>query len=91
MVSGIVKNDGVWEVHSPSPLEVRKGSTSPLKSELLAKNVLAGFSDEVQQALRADPSLVGKIAGRLLDEHFPESLHPDILAVVGLTLDPIKR
>jgi|SRR5579884_620760 len=89
-----LKNDGVWEVRSTSPLKTRKVSNSPLKSELLAKNVHAGFSDEVQKALRADPSLVGKIAGRLLDQHFPDSLHPDILAAVGLTLDadlPIRR
>jgi putative restriction endonuclease len=82
-----LKNDGVWEVRSSSPLKMRIGSSSPLKSELLANNVQAGFSDDVQQALRADPSLIGKIAGRLLEEHFPESLHPDILAAVGLTLD----
>jgi putative restriction endonuclease len=82
-----LKNDGVWEVRSRSPLKTRKGSDSPLKSALLANSVHAGFSDEVQKALHADPSLIGKIAGRLLEEHFPESIHPDILAAVGLTLD----
>jgi len=82
-----LKKDGVWEVHSAGPLKARKGSNSPSKSDLLAKNVHAGFSDKVQQALRADPSLVGTLAGRLREEHFPESLHPDILAAVGLTLD----
>jgi putative restriction endonuclease len=82
-----LKNDGVWEVHSLSPLKTRKGSNSPLKSELLANNVHAGFTDDVQKALRADPSLISKIAARLLEEHFPESLHPDILAAVGLALD----
>ncbi len=44
--------------------------------ELLAKNVHADFSDEVQKARRAEPSLIGKIAGRLLEEHFPDSIHP---------------
>jgi putative restriction endonuclease len=40
----------------------------------------------VQAALRADPELAGDIATRLLENHFPESLHPDILAAVGLDL-----
>jgi putative restriction endonuclease len=47
-----LKNDGVWEVHSAGPLEPRKGGNGPLKSELLAKNVRAGFSEEVRNALR---------------------------------------
>src|SRR5262249_13945954 len=36
----------------------------------------------------ADASLVGRIAGRILERHFPESLHQDILDAVGLSLDP---
>src|SRR5262249_26056526 len=28
-----------------------------------------------------------RIASRILEEHFPESLHPDILSAVGLTLE----
>jgi putative restriction endonuclease len=51
----------------------------------------AGFSDTVRAALRADASLVGQIATRLLEHHFPKSLHPDILAAVGLTLDAGPR
>jgi HNH endonuclease len=35
---------------------------------------------------RADPTLFGVLATRLLENHFPESLHPDILAAVGLDL-----
>jgi hypothetical protein len=46
----------------------------------------------VQAALRADPALAGALAARLLENHFPESLHPDILAAVGLDLGaPLTR
>jgi putative restriction endonuclease len=65
-----------------------KGHADPCKGELLARDARASFSDEVKAALRADPSLVVELAGRLLENHFPESLHPDILTAVGLSLDP---
>src|SRR5262249_538800 len=54
------------------------------KGELLAHDAWGEFADEVQAALRADPALAGEIASHLLEHHFPESLHPDILAAVGL-------
>jgi len=37
-------------------------------------------------ALRCDSSLATDIAARLLERHFPESIHPDILNAVGVTL-----
>lgn len=82
-----MQNDGVWVVRSPVELTSRQGNTDPLKSELLSHNVPAGFTDEVKAAFRAEPTLVTDIARRVLDEHFPESIHSDILGEVGLTLD----
>ncbi len=41
-----------------------------------------------QPALDVDPSLAGDIAQRLLDAHFPEPVHTDILDAVGLSLEP---
>jgi putative restriction endonuclease len=81
-----LQNDGVWEVHADGPLKARKSNTDPPKGELLAHDARGAFSPEVQAALRADPALAGAVATRLLENHFPESLHPDILAAVGLDL-----
>src|SRR5215469_13726089 len=81
-----LQNDGVWVVHATEQLTPRKSSTDAKKSDLLAKDATGGFSPEVQAALAADPALVSEIAARLLENHFPESIHPDILAAVGLTL-----
>ena len=50
-------------------------------------DVRAGFTPEVRAALAADPSHLAAIGSRLLEEHFPESLHQDILDAVGLTLE----
>jgi putative restriction endonuclease len=53
---------------------------------LAASTVPAGWQSPGRwAALRSRPTLVGDIARPLLDHHFPESLHEDILAAVGLT------
>jgi putative restriction endonuclease len=53
---------------------------------LLAHDARAGFSHGVKGAMDADPGLVARIAARLLERRFPESIHPDILSAVGLFL-----
>jgi putative restriction endonuclease len=50
-------------------------------------DVRAEFTPDVQAAPSADPGLAAAIASRLLERHFPESLHQDILNAVGLTLE----
>jgi putative restriction endonuclease len=40
----------------------------------------------VRAALQQDPSLLQEVARRILNAHFPETLHADILAAVGLNL-----
>jgi putative restriction endonuclease len=54
---------------------------------LRSHDVRAGFSADVRAALTADPALVARIAVQILERHFPESLHQDILNAVGLTLE----
>jgi putative restriction endonuclease len=83
-----LQNDGVWAVLATGPLKSRQSNTDPPKGELLAHEARGGFSDDVKATLTADPGLAGEIAARLLEGHFPESLHPDILAAVGLDLEP---
>jgi putative restriction endonuclease len=81
-----LKNDGVWQVTSTDTLNPRKGKNNPPKGELIANDARGAFSDEVQAALLADPTLASKIAARLLEGHFPASLHEDVLEAVGLDL-----
>jgi putative restriction endonuclease len=81
-----LQNDDVWEVRADAPMKTRTGSTDVPKNELLAHNAKGTFSPVVQEALRADPTLITEIAGRLLETHFPESIHSDILEAVGLDL-----
>jgi putative restriction endonuclease len=62
-------------------------SSNPTKGELIAKHARGRFSGDVQAALSADPGLVAAIASRILERHFLESLHQDILNSVGLSLE----
>lgn len=86
-----LQNDGVWTVRSPATLPLKTGDTIPRVAALRAPEVRAGFAPEVQAAFIADPPLVTSIASLILAEHFPESLHEDILDAVGLSLEVASR
>lgn len=81
-----LQNDDVWVLDNADQLKPRKGKDSIPKRGLLAKDVHAHFTNEIADRLQRDPSLVANIASRLLDGHFPASLHQDILDAVGLDL-----
>ncbi|HBN75542.1 MAG TPA: restriction endonuclease [Planctomycetaceae bacterium] len=82
-----LQNDGVWIVDDADHLKRRSGQTDIPKRELLNNNVHAHFTDEIATSLQRDPSLLADIALRLLDGHFPTSIHQDILDAVGLELN----
>lgn len=82
-----LQRNGVWTVHAPLGLLLKTGDDIPRIGELRSHDVRAEFSPEVQSAIAADPSLAAAIASRILERHFPESLHQDILNAVGLTLE----
>lgn len=86
-----LQNDEVWTVESPRNLPRKKGDDIPTVGALRSEKVRAGFSADVRDALITDPSLVERIAGQMLERHFPESLHPDILNATGLTLGLEKK
>jgi putative restriction endonuclease len=82
-----LQRDGVWTVHAPEGLPCKTGDDIPRVAALRAHNVRAGFAPEVLAGLAGDPPLAAAIATRILERHFPESLHQDILNAVGLTLE----
>ena len=82
-----LRNDQVWEVPDAETFLRKKGGSSPTASELRKRNAFGGFAEDVRCELAKDPTLIAQIAERLLQNHFPESLHSDILDEVGLTLE----
>jgi len=83
--------DGLWEVTGAEGLVARKGNTDPKKSELLKHDVRGGFTKEIYETFKHNPELIREIAAAILESHFSESLHQDILTVVGLDLHRVQR
>ncbi len=78
--------DEIWEVKSSRPLTQRRGNTDPLRSELLKYGVEGGFPEDIWKEVHGDRALLERAARLLLDAHFPESLHDEILNDLGLSL-----
>jgi putative restriction endonuclease len=86
-----LQSDGLWQVEGPAELMARKMGATPTKGELRQPGVAAGFTSQVDEALRQDPSLRVQMAHALLDKFFPMTLHDDILAAAGLDLEALAR
>jgi len=80
-----LKNDGMWEVERGDEL-VLNSSGGVRKTALREKDIRAGFQPEVYEFLKEHPSAVNKICSQLLDAHFPDTIHEDIIHETGLTL-----
>lgn len=87
-----LQSEGIWEVERGNELSVNK-SGDVKKTELREKNIRAGFISEVYNLLREKPSLIDKICSGLLNSHFPDTIHEDIILETGLNLgvDQIYR
>lgn len=78
--------DGVWQLDGPADFLNRPAGATPNLTELRKLHIAGGFAPEVDAALRRDPALRAQLAHQLLDAHFPETLHGDILSAIGLDL-----
>lgn len=73
-------SDGVWEVRTARG----PGSPGTGVRELRAAGAAGRLAPELRAALRREPSLLGRMAGTLLDLNFPPSLHDELREAVGL-------
>ncbi len=86
-------NDEIWALNKHVERENLKNNY------LIKHDVVGGFSDEVCKLLNRNPHLIEELADLILYEHFPQSIHEDILMAVGLeigvkksnTRDPLFR
>ncbi|QDU47382.1 hypothetical protein Mal52_59110 [Symmachiella dynata] len=78
-----LQSDGVWKMTMDGEPIPRKGAQNFTRGELLKHHSIGCFSDDVQAALKRNPELAVEIATTILEGHFPESYHPEILAAVG--------
>ena len=76
--------DGVWELVNADAAMPRKGHTDPKKSELRRLGVEGGFPSDVFSTLKSHPDLCISLAHQVLDAHFPDTMHQDLLDAVGI-------
>lgn len=83
-----LQRDGLWTVIADRELQRRQSSTDPTPSELIGANAVGMFPPHIQSQLETSPELIPELAQHLLWDHFPESIHEDVLDAVGLSLEP---
>jgi putative restriction endonuclease len=80
-------NDGLWQLNEPALIDTKQDYSS----KFLRDHQLAGkFPDKVIKELRQNPELLINIAEIILEQNFPDTLHPDILNAVGLDIAIIQ-
>lgn len=83
-----LQNDGIWEIPEREVLleaiadRKRQGHVPP--RILRQHHTQGGFTDEIDAQLRSSPDLINRITDAILHEHFPSSIHHDILDAVGM-------
>lgn len=82
-----LQNDGLWEVEDADDLPTRESNTDARRSVLLDKNSAGRFPKAVYDLFAADRQLVADVVHSLLDAHFAQSMHDEILSAVGLSID----
>ena len=82
-----LQRDGFWVVTGVRTSFTNHYDRVPPKAELRQKGVRGQFTQDFQDALRNNRNLVAEIARMLLANHFPHSLHQDILNAVDLAID----
>lgn len=82
-----LQGDGLWVVTADGPMQNRRSSNNPTVRELREKNAIGSFPDVLVAAMTEQPLLITEIASKVLADHFPPSIHSDILDAVGLSLE----
>ncbi len=76
-----LSQDGIWGFN------VDRDKIEISNKWLLNHEITGGFSDEVYSLLSKDETLVKDIAEIILNKHFPDTLHEDLLTAVGLNME----
>jgi putative restriction endonuclease len=88
-----LQSDKLWEVVADAELPLGKNGKRPTTTDLHRLHAVGRFPADIERRLRSSPRLVHEISDRVLEAHFPESLHSDILDAVGLSreLETVTR
>ncbi|MBM6607478.1 HNH endonuclease [Enterobacteriaceae bacterium RIT814] len=85
-----LKGDGFWELRNDE-LCSTAGSKQPPAGELAAFNVAGGFDEEHFALLVKNKNLIGSLAQKILEDHFPESIQEEIADEMGFDIQQIRK
>lgn len=74
----------VWVVRDAVGARVAESVSPPTIGLLEERGAAGSFAPDLCEAFRLHPQYTAALAGRILAENFPQSLHADIAAAVGL-------
>jgi putative restriction endonuclease len=81
-----LKNDGLAVVEPEGPYEIRKQSADPTKSSLLKLGAEGGLTNGYYDLLAGNLNLQTLAVHRLLEGHFPRSIHDELIDFFGLRM-----
>ena len=79
-----LQTDGLWRLDGPPEILNRPAGATPTLTELRNHHVRGGFTEAIYTTFKSDPELIGIVAQRIVDAHFPDSIRGDVLDAVGL-------
>ena len=82
-----LQKNGVWHVTNADNI-TEDSSGNVKKGELLEYNVSGGFLEDIAEKFQSDPTLYIEITQMMLDKHFPDSIHSEILQAVDIEFPP---
>lgn len=82
-----LQHDGLAEVKADSAIEIRASNSDPTVRSLRQNNAKGGLLAADFDILNGNLQLQSLAIHKILDAHFPESIHDEIVRFFGLTLD----
>jgi putative restriction endonuclease len=77
----------IWQLESVGGIALSTQGSAPGITWFREQGVLAGFAPDVDALLRGNKTLRTALARQLLAQNFPETLHGDIAAQIGLDIE----
>lgn len=79
-----LRTDGLWILRGPKAILDRPPGATPTLTELREGHVTGSFAPDILEALERERSLIPRLARRIVEAHFPDSLQQDVLNAVGI-------
>ena len=80
-----LQKDGVWEIPGADRIEVSSNG-DVRRGDLFRYKVAGGFTEDIARQFQEDSSMVSDVVQIMLEAHFPDTVHDDILQATGIDL-----